>query len=114
MRIDRDDYVDKSGKAKYRNQPRTDDIIKITSDIHNDRRHPIAFTTSGVYAPSRRLSVALAGLKLNRSVNLVAYGNKLVNEVRGTDLAAPLNQLPGELHRMAEIAVDLEAELKAA
>lgn len=117
LRIDREDYIDEDNNPKYKNQPDTAEVIGLVDAAQRqggDRKTPVAFVTSGVYRPSRAVLTALAGLETGRHVGLVTYGNDLVNEVRGTDLPAPVKQLPGELQYMAEKSVDLEAALKAA
>ena len=115
LRVDREDYMD-GDKPRYRKQPNTADLIGIldaSQRLSYETSMPIAFVTSGAYRPSRAVLTALAGLRTGRQIGLVTYGNDLVNEVRGTDLPPPLNQLPGELQYMAEKTVELEAALQA-
>jgi hypothetical protein len=116
MRIDRKDYQE-NNVNKYRNQPQTTDIINIVDAFRETRGNrsaePIALATSGIYWPSRVVGLARAGLNINRIVGLTAYGNDLVNLVRGTNSPPPINQLPGELYKMAQEVVRLDEALAA-
>lgn len=111
MQISRRDLPD----GKYELQPSGDRVIEIVDRLQRrrgDHISPIVLTTSGTYLPSRRVSVAIAGLTLGRKVTVAAYGNDRLNEVKGTDAPAPLDQLPSELYVLAEQTAKLEAALR--
>jgi hypothetical protein len=116
MRIDREPYVE-DGKNKYRNQPETADVIKIVEAItsmQGDTLLPIAFVTSATYQPSRAVSAATVALEKNRVVGVPTYGTARLAEVNGTDIPEPkrLDQLPGELHKVAQEVTKLKALLE--
>ena len=114
MRIDRHNYVDDTGKAKYDKQPGTAAVIGIVDVITKtagDESAPIVHVTSGTYRPSRTLGAALAGLSAERPVGIATYGNDLLNEIRGDNAPAPVDQLPSELHEMAQKAIELRESL---
>lgn len=113
MRVDRENYVDESGAAKYRNQPNTADVIAIVdtvSKMQGDHILPIAFVTSATYLASRQIDGIRAGLLADRVVGVPAYGTARLAMVKGeaAPTPGPINQLPGELHRAAEQAAALE------
>jgi len=111
MKIDRKNLED----GKYSNQPGTADVIKIVDGItkaDGDDSHPIVHVTSGTYRPSRTVAAALAGLSAERTVGIATYGNSLLNEIKGDNAPAPVGQLPGELHVMAQNAIKLQEALE--
>ena len=115
MQIDRNNYVDDAGKAKYDKQPGTAAVIGIVDGITKaagDESAPIVHVTSGTYRPSRTLGAAFAGLSAERPVGIATYGNDLLNEIKGDNAPAPVNQLPGELHEMAQQAIKLKEALQ--
>ena len=106
LRIDRENYVDDNGENKYRKQPDTATTIGIVSQVLELVGHdttPIAFITSGTYEASRKVSGAKAALQTNHVVGVPTYGTALLARVKGEETPAPgpINQLPGELHKMA-------------
>ena len=117
MRVDREDYIDtESNKPKYRNQPQTADVIAIVDAVQrqeDETEHPIAFVTSATYEPSRTVDAARASLKIRRPVGVATYGTARLASVKGEDVPQPaaLNQLPGELHKLATNTRKLEAAL---
>lgn len=119
MSVDRENYLDpKTKESKYRNQPQTADVIKIVDMVQrqeDENEHPIAFVTSATYEPSRTVDATVASLSISRPVGIAAYGTKRLAEVRGVDAPEPaaLNQLPGELHKLALNTIKLEAALAA-
>lgn len=115
MSIDREDYIDEGGNSKYRKQPGTADVIRIVDGMlaaNGDEHSPIAFVTSGTYQPSRNVDAATVGLQTGRLVGVPTYGTERLGEVNG-ELPAPkrLDQLPGELRKMAEQVAKLESIL---
>ncbi|MEK7594177.1 MAG: hypothetical protein AAB436_00880 [Patescibacteria group bacterium] len=119
LRIDRENYVE-DGQPKYRNQPQTTDLIKIENDglnmDHISKDVPIVLVTSGTYEASRNVAAARAALITGRPAAVASYGTALLAEVKGEDVpaSAPINQLPGELHKMAEEVAKLEQTLRHA
>jgi hypothetical protein len=114
MQINRHDYVDDQGKYKYDKQPGTAAVIGIVDAItkaDGDGLSPVVHVTSGTYRPSRTLGAALAGLQAERPVSIATYGNDLLNEIKGDNAPAPVGQLPGELHEMAQQAIKLREAL---
>lgn len=116
MRIDREDYTD-NGEPKYRNQPGSADIIKIIDAITNVQfmgSLPLAFVTSSTYEASRSVDVVRAGLETGRTVAIASYGTERLARVKGESAPAPapINQLPGELHKLAQQVVKLEQTLR--
>lgn len=106
LRVDREDYVDEEGKSKYRKQPDTAALITIVDSVlraSGDETNTIAFVTSGTYQPSREVDGARASLSVKRIVGIPTYGTALLAKVKGEPIPAPgpINQLPGELHKMA-------------
>jgi hypothetical protein len=100
--------------GKYDRQPGTAAVIGIVNEVTNasgDYTSPLVHVTSGTYRPSRTIGAALAGLSANRLVGIATYGNDLLNEIKGEDAPAPVNQLPGELHEMAVQAAKLHEAL---
>jgi hypothetical protein len=100
MQINR---VDLPG-GKYEKQPTTADVIGIIDRVtknRGDSTSAIVHVTSGTYRPSRTVSAAIAGLSAERLVGVATYGNDLLNEIKGDNAPAPVNQLPGELNEMA-------------
>jgi len=105
LRVDREDYIDEGGDHQYRNQPDAAALIKIVDSIlrnNGDTIYPIAFVTSGTYQPSREVDGARAALSVNRKVGIPTYGTELLALVKGESIPAPgpVNQLPGEFHKM--------------
>ncbi|HET8991959.1 MAG TPA: hypothetical protein VFN31_02930 [Candidatus Saccharimonadales bacterium] len=102
--------------GKYDRQPGTAAVIGIVDEVikaSGDDTSPLVHVTSGTYRPSRTLGAALAGLKAKRLVGIATYGNDLLNEIKGDNAPAPISQLPGELHEMAEQAIKLSKALEA-
>ena len=112
LRIDREDYTDENGKPKYRNQPDTAAVIGLASATL-PQGEPVAFATSATYEASRNVDAARAALVTGRAVGVVSYGTERLATVKGVPVPAdgPINQLPGELHRVAEQAQRLEGVL---
>jgi hypothetical protein len=110
LRVDRENYTDDEGQAKYRNQPGTTDIISIVDKTVSSKEEPIAFVTSGTYQPSREVDATRAALATNRIVGVATYGTAQLAEVKGesTPAPAPINQLPGEFHKLAQQVTKLE------
>ena len=102
--------------GKYDRQPGTAEVIGIVDEVtkaSGDDASPLVHVTSGTYRPSRTIAAALAGLSANRLVGVATYGNDLLNEIKGDDASAPVNQLPGELHVMAVQAAKLYEALNS-
>ncbi len=115
LRVDRENYVDDTGKPKYRNQPGTADIIVIVdSALSNKDTTPVAFVTSGTYQASREVDGARAALVTGRAVGIPTYGTAQLAMIKGETVPAPgpINQLPGELHKMAVQIAALKAVLE--
>jgi hypothetical protein len=112
MQINRRDL----GEGKYDRQPDTAAVIGIVDGIakaFGDNLNPVVHVTSGTYRPSRTLGAALAGLTAERPVGIATYGNDLMNKIKGDSAPPPVNQLPGELHEMAQKAIELKEALTA-
>lgn len=102
------------GGGKYERQPDAATIMGIIDNVtraSGNATSPVAHVTSGTYRPSRAVGVALAGLTTNRRVGIATYGNDLLNEVKGDNAPAPVGQLPGELHAMAQQVEKLKQTL---
>ena len=102
--------------GKYDRQPDTAEVIGIVDEVtkaNGDDASPLVHVTSGTYRPSRTIAAALAGLSANRLVGVATYGNDLLNEIKGDDAPAPVNQLPGELYVMAVQAAKLREALNS-
>lgn len=121
MRIDREDYRE-DGQPKYRNQPGAVDVLNIVEQITGDAPTPfhllpIAMVTSATYEPSRAVDAAIASTKIaettGRKIGIASYGTARLAAVKGEEVPAPapINQLPGELHKMAREVAKLEAVL---
>ena len=111
MQISRRDLED----GKYDRQPGTAAVISIVDEVtraSGDSNSPLVHVTSGTYKPSRTIGAALASLSTDRLVGVATYGNDLLNEIKGDNAQAPVNQLPGELHEMAVQAAKLDEALK--
>ncbi len=104
LRIDHEDYIADDGSNKYRNQPRTGDVVKLIADTQPEDSAPIAFVTSATYQASHELAAVQSGLAMNRPVGVPTYGTARLAEVKGESVPAPapINQLPGELHVAAQ------------
>lgn len=120
LRVDRENY-EEDGHQKYRKQPDAAAIIGIVDaarkvDGGDGTNIPISFVTSGTYEASRNVAATRAALETNRVVGVATYGTALLAKTkRETALApAPINQLPGELHKMAAEVAKLEEILRAA
>lgn len=116
LKVDRENYIE-GDQQKYRNQPGTADLVGVVDAVQkqeDDPTTPIALVTSATYEPSRLVDCVRASLVHNRTVGVAAYGSNCLAAIKGEDLPAPapLNQLPGELHKLAQQVVKLEATLK--
>lgn len=116
MRIDRESYTDEEGKAKYRKQPGFAEVMAVVAEISSvlgDDQAPVAFVTSGTYEPSRSVGAARSAIRTERVVGVATYGTARLAEVNSTDVPEPrrLEQLPGELHKMANEVAQLETVL---
>lgn len=110
MQISRRDL----GGGRYEKQPGTAAVIGIVDAITKAAGatiSPVVHVTSGTYRPSRTLGVAIAGLSAERLVGIATYGNDLMNVIKGDTTPAPVNQLPGELHAMAQQGLKLKEAL---
>lgn len=117
MRIDREEYVGDDGSNKYRKQPNAADIMGIVDSIsalQDDELLPVAFVTSATYQPSRMLDAVTTGFRIGRPMGVATYGTARLAAVKGeaTPSPAPINQLPGELHKMALETKKLEAAIQ--
>ncbi len=116
LRVDREDYIDENGKPKYRLQPTAADLMKIVDGVSTtlgDANSPVAYVSSATYQPSRMVDAAIAALGSQRTMGVATYGTARLAVVKGEAMPAPapLNQLPGELHKTAEEAERLRAAL---
>jgi hypothetical protein len=119
LRVDREEYAGDDGTTKYRKQPNTADIMSIVDGIsamQGDELLPVAFVTSATYQPSRMLDAVAVGLRTGRPMGIATYGTARLAAVKGkgeaTPAPAPINQLPGELHKMALETQKLEAAIQ--
>lgn len=114
LRIDRENY-EEDGKPKYRLQPDSAAVMGIVSDVlaaAGDSETSIGFLTSATYQPSRDIDAVRAGIRYNRQFGVVTYGTARLAEVKGEPVApGPINQLPGELHKVALQTAKLRTEL---
>ncbi len=118
VRVDRSYYVDKEGNRKYK-QPGPADLLSIIDAARrqqDDESTPIALVTSATYQPSREVDAVAASLKTDRVMGVATYGTARLAEVKGETVPAPgpINQLPGELHKLAKEVQKLEAALRPA
>lgn len=115
LRIDREDYFDEAEqKNKYRNQPRTSDIIQLVDKSTESKEAPIALITSGTYQTTREIDVIRASLATGRTAGVATYGTVRLAHAKGESSPEPahINQLPGELHKLAKQVEKLEAALQ--
>lgn len=117
LRIDREEYTDEEGAAKYRKQPGADAVMAIVDAVtaeSGDATAPIAFVTSATYQPSRSVDAAKIGLNSGRVIGVATYGTERLADVNGTALPAPrrLDQLPGEMYKLAQEIEKLRAALE--
>lgn len=117
MRIDRENYKDPAtGADKYRNQPSTSDVVNIIDAIsmaNGDQLLPIAFVTSSTYEPSRSVDAVKSWLLTERMVKVASYGSNRLASVKGETIApGQINQLPGELHKVAKNVAALKQILE--
>ncbi|MGH7241677.1 MAG: hypothetical protein ACREGB_05260 [Candidatus Saccharimonadales bacterium] len=118
LRIDREDYIDELGAAKYRKQPGTDAVIRIidsASSALSDETTPIALVTSSTYQASRSVDAARVALNADRVIGVTTYGTQRLARVNKGIVPEPkrLEQLPGELHKMAQEVIKLRDALNA-
>lgn len=100
LRIDRENYQDEAGDAKYRHQPNTARLLTLFSEmlaLHGDEASPVAIVTSNTYA-SRQFATMEAGLKHGRPFGEVFYGRNTIRSL-GAPVPAemPRHHLPGDL-----------------
>lgn len=117
LRVDRENYEDEDGKAKYRNQPDGAALLRVVSEVLSatgDDTSAVGINSSTTYA-SRAVDTVRAGLKSGRTFSVGMYGRQTLADVKGEPVAAPtgINQIPGELHTMQEKLVQLAAECDA-
>jgi hypothetical protein len=116
LRIDREDYFDEQEqKEKYRKQPGTKEIIEIIDKAFEGQETPVALVTSGTYQTSREVDTTRAALNTNRIVGVSTYGTLRLADAKNESAPEPahINQLPGELHKIAQQVAKLEATLTA-
>ncbi len=115
LRIDREDYTDEEGQPKYRNQPGTAETIILVDKSTESKEVPIGHITSGTYQMSREVDATRAALVTKRVVGVGTYGTAKLAEVKGeqTPALAPINQLPGEFHKLAKQIAKLEETVDA-
>jgi hypothetical protein len=114
MRIDREDYVDETGKAQYRFQPDPLRRMGIIADVlsqQGDQETPIVFVTSNAYA-SRQIDTIRAGLSSGRQYGVTMYGRGTLAAVKNEPImpGARINQLPGDIRLMYDGLKALYAE----
>lgn len=116
MRIDREDYQDEAGQNKYRYQPDTATVIGLVSQVLSttDETSPVALVTSSAYQTSRQIDATRAALSTSRPVGVASYGTKTLATVKNEQISAPvsINQLPGELYKIAQNIESLRQELQ--
>lgn len=116
LRIDRENYIDEDGKAKYRKQPDSAGTMAIVSDAlaaSGDTGTALGFITGSNYQTSREVDAVRAMLSFGRIVAVPTYGAQRLARVKGKEVLtpAPINQLPGELHHIAKQIKKLEQSL---
>lgn len=116
LRIDKDTSED-ARKRNDRKQPGSAAVMNIVStalSLAGDTETPIGFLTSSTYEASRTIDAFRSGLSTQRQTEVVSYGTARLAEVKGEDIAAPgpINQLPGELHKIAVQLTRLQQELR--
>lgn len=116
LKVDRENYIE-DDQQKYRNQPGTADLVAVVDAVQkqeDDPIAPIALVTSATYEPSRLVDCVRASLLHNRMVGVASYGTECLAAVKGETVPAPapLNQLPGELHKLAQQIAKLEVTLQ--
>ncbi len=108
LRVDREDFEDEDGNNKYRNQPNSEQVIRLMADYlqnSDDTDTPVELKTSNAYAS--RVPASLAAAEgLDRRVGIGMYGRATMATVKGEEIApeSPLNQLPGDLRLYLENA----------
>lgn len=115
LRIDRDNS-EEAGKQKDRKQPGSADVMTIISSVLSqigDDETSIGFITSSTYEASRSIDALRSGLKTERQTEVIAYGTARLAAVKGEEMPAPgpINQLSGELYKVAKQQALLKSEL---
>ena len=115
--VDRENYTDEEGQAKYRNQPDSAALmgfISLVLSAEGDETSAVGLNTSTTY-PSRAVDTVRAGLAHGRFFDVGMYGRQTLADVRGQEVAEPtgMNQIPGELHAMHKKLLALQTEIEA-
>jgi hypothetical protein len=116
VRVDRENYTDEEGNAKYRNQPDSTALMGFIAEVLSatgDEISSVGLNTSNTYS-SRVIDAVRAGLARNRKFDVGMYGRDTL-----TGVGAPLpketeiNQIPGELRTINDKLQHLAHELEA-
>jgi hypothetical protein len=102
MRIDREHFIGSTPGTP----PNSGDVMKIVHEItraNGDDTSPVALVTSATYQPSREVDAARVAVQTGRTIGVPTYGTSRLASVKGEPVPAPapINQLPGELHKLA-------------
>ncbi|MDQ5885646.1 MAG: hypothetical protein QG628_43 [Patescibacteria group bacterium] len=116
LRIDKD-VSEEAAKQNDRKQPGSAEVMSIVSSVMSqtgDYTSSIGFITSSTYEASRSIDAFRSGLKTNRQTEVISYGTARLAAVKGEDIPAPgpINQLPGELYKIAKQQTRLANELQ--
>lgn len=117
VRVDRENFTNDDCQARYRFQPDSAMLMKLTADAlaaHGDTDTPVGLISSNAYA-SRKVDALRAGLRNGREFAVGMYGRQTMADIKGEDIKpdTPLNQLPGDLFMMHFKLQALKADLQA-
>jgi hypothetical protein len=115
LRVDREDYQDDDGNAKFRYRPDSAALMNFVADVmdaYGNETASVGMLTSSTYA-SRAVDAVRAGASRSRRFSVGMYGRQTLADTKGEPLAEPtaINQIPGELRVMAEKLAALEQSL---
>jgi hypothetical protein len=114
LRIDREDFEDEAGEKKFRNQPTSDRVMSLVSEMlaaEDDTSTPVIFLTSNTYA-SKSVDQVRNGLKSGRQFGVALYGRQtIINLGAPVPAEMPLHHLPGDLRAMHDKLQQLLSEL---
>lgn len=118
LKFDRDSYVGDDGKRKDRKEHDNAASLVVVSkalSVVGDEHTELGFITSASYQTSREIDAARAADITGRTIAVPSYGAARLASVKmeAIPAAVPLNQVPGEFHRVARQMKKLEAQTQA-
>lgn len=115
LRVDQENFVNEAGENKFRNRPENKDLLGFVADVmeaQGGAAPMVGLVTTNTY-PSRAIETVHAGLVSGRQFTVGMYGRQTLAAIKGVEVAPPeTNQLPGELHVLADKLLQLQVELE--